>query len=86
MIKGKKIIYDKYNPRKEMNYIDYGVSIIKNRVFKNYSTKKNFDLADLFNKLCLKEKIAYTIVKKRFYEIGSYKGIEDFKKYIKNKQ
>ena len=85
-IKNKEIFYDKRNPDKEMNYIDYGLSIIKSHSIMNYSTKKNFDLSDLFNKFCLDKKIAYSIVKKRFYEIGSYKGMKDFKKYIANKK
>tara|TARA_B100001057_G_scaffold469929_1_gene530731 strand:+ start:107 stop:814 length:708 start_codon:yes stop_codon:yes gene_type:complete len=85
-IKNKKIYYNKHHPDIEMNYIDYGLSIIKGKLLKNYYKQKNFDLSDLFNKLCIEQKIAYTIVKKRFYEIGSYKGIEEFKKYIKEKK
>ena len=34
-----------------MNYIDYGVSIIKSTVIKKYPFGKIFDLSDLFNKL-----------------------------------
>ena len=85
-IKNKEIFYDKRNPDKEMNYIDYGLSIIKSHSIMNYSTTTKFDLSDLFNKFCLDKKIAYSIVKKRFYEIGSYKGMKDFKKYIANKK
>jgi NDP-sugar pyrophosphorylase family protein len=85
-IKNRKILYDKHNPDKSMNYIDYGLSVLKSNVIQNYCKKKKFDLSDVFMKLCLDQKIAYYIVKKRFYEIGSYKGINDFKNYIINKK
>ena len=68
-----------------MKYIDYGLSIIKSKIIKNFTSNKKFDLSDLIYKLCLDRKIAYSIVKKRFYEIGSYKGIKDFKKNIRKK-
>ena len=33
--------------------------------------------------LSKKKLLPFTIVKERFYEIGSFKGISDFKKYLK---
>ena len=68
-----------------MKYIDYGLSILKSKVVTNFNANKRFDLSELIYKLCLNHQIAYTIVKKRFYEIGSYKGIKDFKRYIRKK-
>ncbi len=84
-IVNKKIFYNKFINDSDMKYIDYGLSIIKSKIIKNFTSNKKFDLSDLIYKLCLDRKIAYSIVKKRFYEIGSYKGIKDFKKYIRKK-
>ena len=35
-----------------MKYIDYGLSIIKSKIIKNYTSNKKFDLSDLIYKLC----------------------------------
>ena len=82
-ILNKKIYYNKNYKDKDMNYIDYGVSVINSAVIKKYHFGKIFDLSDLFNKLCIDDKMDYKIIKKRFYEIGSYKGINEFKSFIK---
>ena len=66
-----------------MHYIDYGLCILNSKVFDGYANKTKFELSDLYNRLTLMKKMSYKIVKKKFYEIGSYKGINNFKKYIK---
>ncbi len=81
----KKLFYNKFKTDDNMKYIDYGLSILKSKVVTNFNANKRFDLSELIYKLCLNHQIAYTIVKKRFYEIGSYKGIKDFKTYIRKK-
>ena len=48
--------------------------------------KKNikFDLSELFEEISKQNLLSGYKVKKRFYEIGSYNGIKDFKNFIKN--
>lgn len=81
--KKNKIIYSKKNLNINSNFIDYGVSYLNKKVFNNIKNKK-FDLSELYEKISNKDMLNGYIVKKRFYEIGSYSGIKDFKKYIKN--
>ena len=38
-----------------MNYIDYGLSVVNNSVFDDFPNDKNFDLADVFEKLSIKQ-------------------------------
>jgi len=79
--KNKIELYDKLNYRNDMNYIDYGLSVFKKKVFLNID-EKNFDLAITFKKLSLLNELDSFCVESRFYEIGSKKGIEDFEKFI----
>lgn len=82
LISKKKVIYyDK--TLKDATHIDYGVSLINKNIF-NKIKKKSFDLG-IVTKLAIKYKILnYLIEKKKFYEIGSYKGLNQFKKFLKN--
>ena len=81
-INRKIIIYKKNKPNKKANYIDYGVTYVKKSIFKSVSSKSKFDISILYEELSKKKLLKGYIVKKRFYEIGSYSGIKEFKKYI----
>ena len=76
------LLYDKCNHNSKMKYIDYGISILSKNVFLKYSFKKYFDLADLYSLLSFKKLVSSSITKKRFYEIGSKKGLEETIKYV----
>lgn len=81
---GKIIKYDKKdNP--EFDCIDYGFSILRKDAFKDFLHIKNFDLKDVFKNLIQKNQLLGFEVYKRFYEIGSFEGIEDLKSYLKSK-
>ena len=67
--------------QKKLSYIDYGVAYVNKEIFKILKIKK-FNLPKLFDKISSMGKLNGYIVKNRFYEIGSYKGIKDFKKFI----
>jgi len=67
--------------QKKLNYIDYGITYTNKEIFKVLKVKK-FNLPKMFDKISSMGKLHGYIVKKRFYEIGSYKGIKDFKKFI----
>lgn len=82
-LNNKVIIYDKNNDsNSSFDYIDYGASYVNKKIFKKIPKKKKFDLSILLQNISKKNKLNGYIVKKRFYEIGSYKGIEDFKSYL----
>ena len=78
------IIYDKYNRNNKQNYIDYGTSYLDKKIFKGIKKNTKFDLSILLEIISKKNQLRGYIVKKRFYEIGSYSGIKDFKRYINN--
>ena len=83
---GNKIIkYDKNNIIPEMKFIDFGLGMMNKKCLNNLRENEIFDLADIYKDLIDKGELLGYEVKERFYEIGSLKGIEEFKNYINNK-
>lgn len=84
-INNNKIIkYDKKNKTTNMNYIDFGLSLFKKNIFSSNDVFN--DLSDLYRKLLTDNQLASYEVFQRFYEIGSINGLNDFKKFIKQKE
>ena len=81
--KTDKILYIKNKKNKNLFYIDYGVSYINKKIFKGLKKNVRFELSDFYEMISQKNKLSSFKVKKRFYEIGSYKGIKDIKNYLK---
>ena len=83
--RGNYIKYDKINNKsKKFSYIDYGVSYVSNKLFIKYKKNKKIDLSLIFSEISKKNLLKGYVIKKRFYEIGSYNGINDLKKFLKN--
>lgn len=75
--------YSKKFRTKDMRYIDYGASIFKKEILKFIPKNKFYDLSLIHKVLIDKEQLLAFDSKKRFYQIGSFEGLEEFKKYIK---
>jgi NDP-sugar pyrophosphorylase family protein len=78
---GNIIKYDKVDDA-EFEYIDYGFSILRKEAFTPYMESDKFDLKDVFKDLISKNQMLGYEVYNRFYEIGSFKGIEETKEYL----
>ncbi len=81
--KSEFIYYNKTKIKNNYNYIDYGVSYLNKSIFKNKKRYQSFDLSETLNKASKKNQLRGFIVKKRFYEIGSYNGIKQLKNFLK---
>jgi len=69
---------------KNYHYIDYGFSFISRNYFLELCSSENkFDLSDILAKASNQGKLLGYKVYKRFYEIGSPKGLEEFKANLK---
>lgn len=79
---GILVEYNKANVRPEMQYIDYGLGILKASVFDKYSDQEMFDLSKVYNDLSLSGELQGHEIYERFYEIGSYQGIADTEEYL----
>ena len=67
------------------NYHDWGFSIFNKKVFKNIK-KEVFDLKYIYQKQIEKESLYGFIINKKYYEIGSLKGVKKFKLYLNGKK
>jgi NDP-sugar pyrophosphorylase family protein len=81
---GKLIEYNKRNPKPNMKYIDYGLSILNKNAFNYFINEQIFDLSDLFAVLASRSELSAFEVYERFYEIGSQKGIQETEDYLNN--
>lgn len=79
---GEILEYDKKSSNPDMNFIDYGLGILRKDAFKDVDEGKFFDISDLYNNLINSGNLLGFEVNKRFYEIGSFEGIAETEKYI----
>jgi NDP-sugar pyrophosphorylase family protein len=79
-------LYDKHHkmqPASAFSYIDYGLSAIERRVISDeVAPGVKADLADLFFALSTRGDLAGFEVAERFYEIGSPRGLEEFRRWV----
>jgi len=80
---GKIILYDKNANRDDMNYIDWGLSILTKEVFKFFKDKEKFSLEEIFKYLIKEDSLLSYEVYKRFYEIGSLNGLKEIEEVLK---
>ncbi|MCY3020647.1 MAG: nucleotidyltransferase family protein, partial [Planctomycetota bacterium] len=79
---GRLLAYDKKHPTPRMRYIDYGLGLFQRRAFDGVPPGKPYDLAHLYRDLLrLGEVVAYE-VSQRFYEIGSFEGLEEIRRHL----
>jgi len=78
--------YDKKQITQEMKYIDYGLLFFKSEAFSKIFDYQVYDLADLCADLINEGQMAGYEAKQRFYEIGSFKGLEETKQYLENRR
>lgn len=76
--------YNKKERSDRMNYIDYGLAVLTNRVFSSCSSEfgSSFDLADLYHELSIVGQLEGFEVFERFYEVGSISGLREIEEYF----
>jgi NDP-sugar pyrophosphorylase family protein len=79
---GKIITYDKKNKIKGMDYIDYGLGILKKRAFDAMADREVFDLSELYQDIISKNQMSGYEATERFYEIGSLSGLAETERHI----
>jgi MurNAc alpha-1-phosphate uridylyltransferase len=76
------VTYDKREPTERMQYIDYGLGILNESVFEQVADDEPADLAVLYSNLVKAGQLAGFEVHERFYEIGSFEGLEQTREFI----
>ncbi len=79
---GSIIAYDKQSQTPNMRHIDYGLGMFSSSAFKTVPAGQAFDLAALYRRLLDRGELAACEVKERFYEIGSFEGLEELRRFI----
>jgi NDP-sugar pyrophosphorylase family protein len=79
---GKIVRYDKKNKTPDMEYIDYGLSMLRESAFDEIGDEEVFDLARVYQSLIDKGQMVGYEVKSRFYEIGSVQALAETEEYL----
>jgi NDP-sugar pyrophosphorylase family protein len=80
---GRIVAYDKKARSPEMQHIDYGLGAFDARAFADVPADRPACLADLYQDLLARGELAGHEVGERFYEIGSFQGLEELCRYLK---
>lgn len=83
---GRILKYDKKDHDPTMEYIDYGLIVIRKSIFDDYPPQAYFDLSTLLSQSAASGQVASYEVKKRFFEIGSVQGIKETGDYIRKRR
>lgn len=76
------INYDKIHQTNEMQHIDYGLTVMHCNVFQHVPINTTYDLAVLYQQLLQQNELAAFEVTDRFYEVGSFSGIQALEEYL----
>jgi N-acetyl-alpha-D-muramate 1-phosphate uridylyltransferase len=79
---GRICAYDKDNRTLDMEYIDYGLGVVRREPFDALPEGEPADLAAVYQKLLRRGELAGHEVSDRFYEIGSPQGIRDLEEFL----
>lgn len=82
---GRLVCYSKRAPTPEMKHIDYGVSVLTRAALASLPDGEPSDLADLLHDMAANGQLMGHEVTRRFYEIGSPRGLEETQRYLQAK-
>jgi NDP-sugar pyrophosphorylase family protein len=80
---GRILAYDKKLRTPEMRHIDYGLGVFHGLAFDGIPDHGAHDLADLYRGLAERGDLAGFEVEQRFYETGSFAGIQELSEYLR---
>jgi NDP-sugar pyrophosphorylase family protein len=81
-VNGRILAYDKRCPTPQMRHIDYGLGVFHHTAFATVPEAHCYDLATLYQELLARGALAAYEVEQRFYEIGSFAGLEETRQYL----
>ena len=76
------VAYDKRRQTPAMRHIDYGLGIFRRSAFDLVPAGQSYDLATLYQRLLEREALAAYQVAERFYEIGSFEGLAETRRFL----
>lgn len=85
-VDGEIHVYDKQNKTSRMKHIDYGLGIFKASAFERVPPETPYDLATLYQTMLAEDQLTGFEVFQRFYEVGSFSGIQDLEHYLNSQR
>jgi NDP-sugar pyrophosphorylase family protein len=76
-------VYDRRNQTPDMTYIDYGLSALRKKALELIPEGRFAQLDDLYQELTRRKELIAFETQRRFYEIGSHRGLREFRKLMK---
>ncbi len=83
---GEICAYSKQQTTASMRHIDYGLGVFRQSVFCGSPLPAPMDLALVYERLLASGQLQAFEVKDRFYEIGSFRGIDDLSRHLSVEQ
>jgi NDP-sugar pyrophosphorylase family protein len=83
---GQIVCYHKQQRITGMQHIDYGLGALRAGAFDAYQDGVFIDLATIYQDLLARDQLAGFEVTQRFYEIGSYAGLQETRQYLIEKR
>jgi N-acetyl-alpha-D-muramate 1-phosphate uridylyltransferase len=82
-VDGRIVAYDKKLRTARMRHIDYGLGVLHAAALDRVPAGESCDLATLYRELLDAGQLAAFEAPHRFYEIGSFSGIEELSSYLR---
>jgi N-acetyl-alpha-D-muramate 1-phosphate uridylyltransferase len=82
---GRIVAYNKRLRTPRMRHIDYGLGVLRAAAFDRVPPGEPADLAALYQQLLGEGELAAYEVPGRFYEIGSFEGIQELARYLQTR-
>jgi NDP-sugar pyrophosphorylase family protein len=81
-INNKITMYSQYGFFNCCEYVDYGITIFNKNYLDRIDKGWYTNISDLYNFTIINNNLASYVIKERFYEVGSLRGVQDFTKYV----
>jgi len=81
---GRIVVYDKKLRSPRMHYIDYGLGLFRKEAFAAIGDGEVKDLAAVYQELLSRSELAAYEIQERFYEIGSFAGMEELSNLLRS--
>jgi NDP-sugar pyrophosphorylase family protein len=78
------VIYDKRQKRPDMEFIDFGLAVLRPELLNRRGEDEIFDIAEVYAELSRSGQLAGWESTSRFYEIGTPQGLADTDTYLRN--
>jgi NDP-sugar pyrophosphorylase family protein len=79
---GQILAYDKAVRTPAMQYIDYGLGVLRAAALDTVPPEQPYDVAEVYRGLLGRGELAACEMAGRFYEVGSFAGIRELEEYL----